>query len=67
MKEKIESKINEIVDYIVNKPIGDVTLDDYTILTNELKNIQCAESQEANNKRMAELLSMGFPSVGFSK
>ena len=58
MKEKIESKIEEIVDFIVSKPIGEVTLDDYTILTNELKDIRFRESQAGQNKRMAELMSM---------
>ena len=58
MKEKIESKIEEIVDFIVSKPIGETTLGDYTILTNELKDIRFRESQAGQNKRMAELMSM---------
>ena len=57
MKEKIQNKIEDIVDYIVRKPIEEVTLDDYTILTNELKNIRNQEAQSDNSKRMAELLS----------
>lgn len=57
MKEKIQNKIEDIVDYIVSKPIEEVTLDDYTILTNELKNIQNQEAQSDNSKRMVELLS----------
>lgn len=57
MKEKIQNKIENIVDYIVSKPIEEVTLDDYTILTNELKNIQNQEAQSNNSKRIAELLS----------
>lgn len=47
MKEKIEAKVKEIIDYIVNKPIEEVTIDDYSILTNELKDIRFAESQVA--------------------
>lgn len=57
MKEKIQNKIEDIVDYIVRKPIEEVTLDDYTILTNELKNIRNQEAQSDNSKRMVELLS----------
>ena len=57
MKEKIQNKIEDIVDYIVSKPIEEVTLDDYTVLTNELKNIQNQEAQSDNSKRIAELLS----------
>ena len=58
MKEKIETKITEIVDYIITKPAEEVTLDDYTILQNELKEIRISESKADNGKRMAELISM---------
>ena len=58
MKEKIETKITEIVDYIITKPAKEVTLDDYTILQNELKEIRAAESKADNGKRMAELMAM---------
>lgn len=58
MKEAIEAKIDEIVDYIINKPVKEVTLDDYTILTNELREIQNKESQAANGQRMAELMGL---------
>ena len=61
MKEKIECKISEIVDYIIGKPAKEVTLDDYTILENELKEIRFRESQAGNGKRMAELMAMAFP------
>ena len=58
MKEKIETKIQEIVDFIISKPVKEVTLDDYTILNNELKEIHLRESQAGQSKRMAELMSM---------
>jgi hypothetical protein len=58
MKEAIETKIEELVNYIINKRVEDVTLDDYTILTNELKEIHSKESQEANGQRMAELMGL---------
>ena len=58
MKAKIEKKIGEIVDHIVSKPVAEVTLDDYTILTNELKEIRLRESQADQGKRMAELMAM---------
>lgn len=57
MKERIEAKIEEIVDYIINKPVEEVTLDDYTVLTNELKGIEYKQTQSDNSKRMAELMS----------
>ena len=58
MKEKIEAKIEEIVDYISAKPVEEVTLDDYTVLTNELKDIRLREAQAGQSKRMAELMAM---------
>lgn len=57
MKERIESKIEEIVDHIISKPVEEVTLDDYTVLTNELKGIEYKQAQSDNSKRMAELMS----------
>ena len=65
MKEKIENKIAEIVDYIISKPSEEVTLDEYTILQNELKEIAVRESQTDHNKRMAELLSIVSGTGGF--
>lgn len=58
MKDKIETKIEELVDYIASKPIEEVTLDDYTVLTNELKDIRFRETQVGQNKRMAEFMAM---------
>lgn len=58
MKDAIETKIEELVNYIINKQVEDVTLDDYTILTNELREIQNKESQAANGQRMAELMGL---------
>ena len=59
MKQQIEGKISEIVDFIINKPASKITLDDYTILSSELRDIRFRESQADNSKRMAELIA-GF-------
>ena len=58
MKDSIEEKIKDLVNYIISKPVTEVTLDDYTILTNELREIQNKESQAANGQRMAELMGL---------
>lgn len=58
MKDLIEAKIEDLVNYIINKPITEVTLDDYTILTNELREIRNKESQEVNGQRIAELMGL---------
>ena len=57
MKEKIEEKINEIVEHIIKKPAGEISLDDYTILTNERNEIRSREAKAENGKRMAELMA----------
>ena len=58
MKEQIEGKIEELVGFIVNKPVARITLDDYTILSSELRDIRLRESQADNRNRMAELFAM---------
>ena len=63
MKERIEGKISEIVKHIIKKPVGEITLDDYTILTNERHEIQSKEAQAANEKRMAGLMANAFSGV----
>lgn len=65
MKERIEGKINEIIEFIINKPTEEITLDDYTVLTNELHDIRFKEAQAEHGKRMAELMAAGFPAAGF--
>lgn len=62
MKERIEKKIADIVEHIISKSIEEVTLDDYTVLTYELKDIRSQESSADSARRMAELLSVGFNS-----
>ena len=57
MKEKIKNKIEEIVDHIISKPVSEVTLDDYTILANEFKEICYQESNAEHGKRMADLMA----------
>ena len=64
MKEKIEGKINEIIEHIVKKPAEEITLDDYTILTNELHDIRSKEAQAESGKRMADLMANAFSGFG---
>lgn len=58
MKDSIEAKIEDLVNYIISKQITEVTLDDYTILTNELREIHNKESQEVSGQRIAELMGL---------
>jgi len=66
MKEQIEEKIERIVDFIINKPLTKITLDDYTILSSELRDIRFRENQADSGKRMAELMAAAFPAIGGS-
>ena len=62
MEEKITKKVEEVVDYIISKPAEDVTLNDYTILHEELKDIRFRKSQEAQSDRFKQIMAVGFPS-----
>ena len=64
MKEKIERKIDAIVDFIINKPEEKITQEDYNILSSELRDIRFREQQAQNGKRMAELMATSFPGFG---
>ena len=64
MKERLENKIEAIVNFIISKPEEKITQEDYNILSSELRDIRFRESQADNGKRMAELISIAYP--GFS-
>ena len=60
MKERIEEKINAVVEYILSKPETAITPDEYGILANELLRIQNREETADRAKRMAELVANTF-------
>lgn len=57
MKDQITNKINSFIDYIISKPVSEITKEDYTVLASERDYIQRQEQQAANSKRMAELMA----------
>lgn len=57
MKERIEEKINAVVEYILSKPESAVTPEEYGILANELLRIHNREETAERTKRMAELVA----------
>lgn len=60
MKERIEEKINAVVEYILSKPETAVTPEEYGILSNELLRIQNREDAAERTKRMVELVANTF-------
>lgn len=63
MKEKLETKINEIIEYIIEKEPKDITYNDYRILDNKLANIKYEEQQLLHNKDFSELMAKTFSNV----
>jgi hypothetical protein len=61
MEEKIESKMTEVVKYIIGKPKETITADDYMILASELKDARFRREQAEQGDRMGKLLAAVFP------
>ena len=60
MEEKIESKIAAIVERILNKPDEEITMDDYMILSSELKDIRFRRENKESNERLAKMVASTF-------
>ena len=58
MKEKIEAKIEEIVNYIISKPESEITADDYMIIASEVRDIRFREAEAERQGKLERLLSM---------
>jgi len=63
MEEKIQEKINALVEYIISKPVEAVTSEDYMILSAELKDARFRREQGDNNDKFTKLLASFIPSV----
>ena len=63
MEEKIESKMTEVIEYIIGKPKETITADDYMILASELKDLRFRREQAEQGDRMGKLLAAVFPAV----
>ena len=57
MKEKLEKKIDEVLDYIISKPVEQITSEDFAILAGELRERRFREGNEEQNRKFAGLLS----------
>lgn len=56
-KDKINKKIDEVIEYIIGKDTKDITYNEYRILDSKLSSIKWEEEQAAKSKEMAELWS----------
>ena len=59
MKEKIERKIEKIVDYIITKPESEITADDYMIIASEVRDIRFREAEEERQGKLERIMAMG--------
>lgn len=59
MKEKIEKKIEKIVDYIIDKPESEITRDDYEIIASEVRDIRFREDKKEQDAKLERLLAVG--------
>ena len=67
MKEKIEQKIEKIVDYIISKPEKEITRDDYEIIASEVRDIRFREAEKERQKQLEHMLAVaGGSNAGFN-
>ena len=59
MKDKIEKKIEAIVDYIISKPENEITRDDYEIIASEVRDIRFREDEKNREQRLEHLMALG--------
>lgn len=63
MREKIEVKVAEIIDYILGKEPQNITYNEYRILDAKLTAIKYDEEQKERNKELAEMMTK---TIGYS-
>lgn len=63
MEEKIQEKINALVEYIISKPVEAMTTDDYGILSAEMKDARFRREQGDNNDKFTKFLASFIPAV----
>ena len=56
MDEKLEQKIEDVLNYIINKPVEEIRPEEFMILTGELKERRFRKESEKQRDRSAEFL-----------
>lgn len=57
MKERIEKKLEERLENILNKDVEEITSEEFSILNTKLNDIKFEETKEERDKEFAELFS----------
>ena len=65
MIEKLENKIDEVLDYIANKPANEITPEEFAIMATELKERRFQENSENQRDKSAEMLRLIMDSSPF--
>lgn len=65
MIEKLENKIDEVLDYIANKPANEITPEEFAIMATELKERRFQENSEKQRDKSAEMLRLIMDSSPF--
>ena len=60
MKEKINNKINEVIEHILSKKVENITYNEYRILDNKYASLKWEEEQKGRNKEIAEMIAKTF-------
>ena len=63
MEERIQEKINALVEHIIRKPVEAVTGEDYAILSAELKDARFRREQGDSNDKFTKLLASFIPAA----
>ena len=65
MKDKVDSKINSVLEFVLSNPESEITMSDFEILKSEQRDLRFREEQQAQQERTAQLIAlMGSPLIG---
>lgn len=67
MKEKIKTKLNERIDYILSKNVSDITNEEFEVLRNKWNSITVEENQNNNNNTWLLIFMLIFLGIGNNK
>lgn len=66
MIEKLETKIDEVLEYIISKPVEEITANDFSILAGELRERRFQSVQCERNKQSFDMLNGFMASINSS-